>query len=85
MSNLHKGSLNLEPIYTFLTEDISPEDFAKLLDELLYDYINVLLKVQLSDFEDKTIHQHADRFILYLKILKDILPYCEKQGGGFTQ
>lgn len=71
--------INLEPIYTFLTEDIDPTAFAELLDEFIYDYITLLIEKQLSDCDDKTIHQHTNQFIFYLKILRDILPECEKK------
>lgn len=68
--------LNLEPLHTLLTEDIKPEDLSKLFDELLCDYIAMIIRIQLSDCKDKTIHENADNFISYLKLLRDILPYC---------
>ncbi|WP_036930489.1 hypothetical protein [Prevotella sp. 10(H)] len=55
----------------------SPIAFAELLDELIYDYITLLIEKQLSDCDDKTIHQHTNQFIFYLKVLRDILPECE--------
>lgn len=79
MNNLKKGNLDLEPIYTFLTEDTSPADFAKLLDEFLFDYTTMLVRIQLSDDKDKTIHEHTSEFIFYLKLLRDILPDCEER------
>lgn len=78
MENMNKPKINLEPINTFLTEDTSPSAFSKLLDEFMYDYMTLLIRMQLSEFEDKTIHEHTDEFIFYLKILRDILPLCEK-------
>jgi len=71
--------INLEPIYTFLTEDTNPTAFAKLLDELMYDYLTLLIEKQLSNCDDKTIHEHTNQFIFYLKTLRDILPECEKK------
>ncbi len=78
MSNLIKGNIDLEPIYTFLTEDTSPKELSKLLDEFLYDYLMLHFAVQASDYEDKTIHEKTSQFIFYIKTLRDILPYCEK-------
>ena len=71
--------IDLTPMYTFLTEDTNPTAFAELLDEFIYDYITMLVRIQLSDEEDKTIHQHTDQFIFYLKVLRDILPLCIKK------
>lgn len=71
-------SLNLKPLETLFLEDISPKTLAKLLDELLCDYMTMLVKIQLSDNKDKTIHERTDEFIFYLKLLRDILPECEK-------
>ncbi len=72
-------SLNLEPLKTFFTEDISPEAFAKLLDELIYDYMTMLIRIQLSDERDKTIHERTGEFLFYINTLRNILPYCEKE------
>jgi len=79
MERFNKPKINLEPIYTFLTEDTNPTAFAKLLDEFMYDYLTLLIEKQLSDCNDKTIHENTNEFILYIKLLRDILPYCEKE------
>lgn len=71
-------TLDLEPIIIFLSEDTNPKAFAKLLDDFLYDYMTMLVRIQQSDFNDKTIHENTDEFICYLKLLRDILPLCEK-------
>lgn len=76
MEKLERGNLNLEPIYTFLTEDIPPNDFSKLLDEFLYNYVLILIQSKLDDRIN--IHKDAVEFIYYLKLLRDILPQCEK-------
>lgn len=80
MENRQQKRVNLEPIYTFLTEDTNPTAFAELLDEFIYDYMTMLVRIQLSDEKDKTIHEHTDEFLLYLKTLRDILPLCEKKN-----
>jgi len=79
MENFNKPKINLEPIYTFLTEDTSPTAFAKLLDEFLFDYMAMIIRIQLSNNEDKTIHERTDEFIFYINTLRNILPYCEKE------
>lgn len=78
MDNSDEIKINLEPLYIFFTENTTPNVFAKLLDELMYEYINLLIRFQLSDFYDKTIHQDTDQFIFFIKLLRDILPKCEK-------
>lgn len=70
--------LNLEPLYRLLSEDIKPEALSKLLDELLCDYMAMLIRIQLSDCNNKTIHQDTGLFIFYLKLLRDILSHCQK-------
>lgn len=71
-------TLDLEPIKTFLSEDTTPKAFSKLLDDFLFDYTAMLVRIQLSDLEDKAIHENASEFIYYIKLLRDILPLCEK-------
>lgn len=78
MENQQK-KIDLTPIHTFLTEDTYPTAFAELLDEFLFDYMTLLIRMQLSEFEDKTIHQRTDEFLFYLKILRDILPLCDRK------
>lgn len=82
MSQYDKRRITLEPLYTFLTEDTTPKAFAKLLDELLLEHLRMIVMVQLSDEKDKTIHEHTDEFILYIRTLRDILPYCENTKEG---
>lgn len=73
----NRKKINLEPIYTFLKEDTNPKAFAKLLDDFLFDYMTLLIEKQLSDSNDKTIHEQTGEFFFYLKTLRDILPECE--------
>lgn len=78
MEKLERGNLNLEPIYTFLAEDTSPSDFAKLLDEFMHSYILLLIRAQGKENED--LHEHMYEFFFYLKLLRDILPLCNKNN-----
>lgn len=77
MENQDKRKIDLEPIYTFLTEDINPADFAGLLDELMHSYILLLIRSQQAGKED--LPEHVFEFFHYLKTLRDILPLCEKK------
>lgn len=77
MEKLEKGNLNLEPIYTFLAEDTTPTDFAKLLDEFMHSYILLLIRAQEKENED--LHEHMYEFFFYFKLLRDILPLCDKK------
>ncbi len=77
MENIDR-KINLDPIYTFLTEDTNPAAFAKLLDKFIFDYMTMLVRIQLSDEDDKTIHENTDDFLLYFRILRDILPLCNE-------
>lgn len=79
MEKLERDNLNLEPIYTFLTEDIYPKDFSKLLDEFLYNYVIILLQSQPDDRIG--IHKDSVEFIYYLRLLRNILPECEKNAN----
>lgn len=82
MDKYAQRKLTLEPLYTFLTEDTTPKEFAKLLDELLLEHLRMLIRLQKLDTDDKTIHEHTDEFILYITILRDILPNCENNRTG---
>lgn len=76
MKNFEMRNINVEPIYTFLTRDIYPKEFAELLDEFLYHYVQLLVQA-LND--DKTVvHENTVEFLHYIKYLRDILPECEK-------
>mgnify|MGYP001432769874 CR=1 FL=1 len=44
-----KRKIDIEPLYTFFTEDINPKAFAKLLDELLFEHLRMIVMLQLSD------------------------------------
>lgn len=74
MHKPERDSLDLEPLYTFLTEDISPDCFSQLLDEFLYEYVTLLIQSQM-DYRLE-IHPNTVEFIHYLKLLRDLLPRC---------
>ncbi len=68
-------SINLEPLNNFFTEELSPTEFAEILDEFLFEYIDNLIHLLYSDGEN--IHLNTHQFIYYVKTLRDVLPKCE--------
>lgn len=76
MKNLEKRIINIEPVRTFLMQDIYPKEFAKLLDEFLYNYVQLLIQGIKDD--TTVIHEDTAEFLHYIKLLRDILPECEK-------
>lgn len=77
MEKLERGDINLEPVYTFFKEDISPKDFAKLLDEFLYNYM--IMFIQSQPDGGISTHENTLAFIRHLKTLRDISPLCDKR------
>ena len=79
MEKLERGDINLEPIYTFFKEDISPKDFAKLLDEFLYNYVILFIQSQ-SDacaLHEQSAPAASNRKISKLQII--LVKLCLKQ------
>lgn len=83
MDKLERGNINLEPLYTFFTNDLSPLDFAWLLDEFLYNYIIILIESYAD--EEIGIHEDTTNFIYYIKLLRDIVPLCGKEYGKVSK
>lgn len=77
MENIQKQGINLEPLHTFFTKELSPTEFSELLDEFLFEYVDILVHLLYSGYEDG-IHLKTHQFIYYLKTLRDTLPECEK-------
>ncbi len=73
--------INIEPIYTFLTEDTNPRAFTQLLDSFLLEHLSMLVRLQKLDTQNNAIHENTEEFILYIKLLRDMLPYCEIPKG----
>ncbi len=76
MENIQKQEINLEPLIPFFSENIAPSEFAQLLDELIFDYVSILIQLMQSDGD--SIHEQANQFVFHLRTLRDILPECEK-------
>lgn len=67
--------MNIEPLKSFLEEEISPADLAMLIDDFLFDYIERLLKYYSLDAEIGLAVDTAN-FIHCLKRLRDVLNGC---------
>lgn len=42
-------TINLDAIYVFFKEEISPKELAELLDKLLYHYVQLLIRAIKED------------------------------------
>jgi hypothetical protein len=65
----------LELLDRFLSEEISPADFAQLIDKFLFDYMSLLIRFLCKESDGVNVQTHD--FIYYLKALRDILQKCE--------
>jgi chromosome segregation and condensation protein ScpB len=73
-----KENTNFEPLIKFLSEEVSSEQLARLLDELAYDYFKTSIRLQQTDVKDKLhFHPEAAEFLFYLKSLRDVLNKCK--------
>lgn len=68
--------IDIQPLYTFFTEDTSPKDLSELIDELMNEYILLLIRAQ--EAEMQTIHERTYEFFFTMRTLKNILPKCEE-------
>lgn len=69
-------TINLDAIYVFFKEEISPKELAELLDKLLYHYVQLLIGAIKED--NFFLHENTAQFIYFIKLLRDILPECEQ-------
>lgn len=67
--------MNIEPLKSFLDEEISPPDLAILLNDLLDDYIDLIVDQQLNNDEIRLDIQSKE-YIHALRRLRDLLIEC---------
>lgn len=67
--------MNIEPLKSFLDKEMSSSDLAILLNELLDDYIDLIIKQQLVSDETRP-HIDTEKFIHMLRRLKEVLSTC---------
>lgn len=68
--------MNLEPLKSFLEEEISPSELAALLDNLLDDYLDRTLKLNELN-QDIGLHVDIAQFFTTLKRLQKRLIMCK--------
>lgn len=68
--------MNLEPLKSFLEEEISPSELAALLDNLLDDYLDRTIKLNELN-EDIGLHVNIAQFFNTVKRLQKTLIMCK--------
>jgi len=72
--------INFTFLKNYLSEEISPKELARLLDELAFDYSRINLQVQqLEEHIHIFHHPEAKDFLYHLKRLRDVLQECTEQ------
>ena len=72
-----KEEIDLKLLVDYLSEDISPKELARLLDELAFDYSRINLQLQqLEEHIHMFHHPEAKDFLYHLKRLRDVLHEC---------
>ena len=75
-----KKEIELNPLINYLSEDISPKELSRLLDELAFDYSRINLQMQqLEEHIHIFHHPEAKDFLYHLKRLRDVLQECTEQ------
>ena len=72
-----KEKIYFESLTNYLSEDISPKELSRLLDELAFDYSRINLQMQqLEEHMHIFHHPEAKDFLYHLKRLRDVLHEC---------
>lgn len=72
-----KGKIYIKPLKEYLSEEIHPKQLAQTMDELAYDYIRMIIRLQQTEDEKQLfIHPDASSFLFHLKSLRDALRKC---------
>lgn len=72
-------TINLQPLQVYLNEYISPEELSGMLDDLVFDYMNLMItNCQQREKTDKDdlVFLKSKSFIFHLRQLRDILQLC---------
>lgn len=72
-----KRKVYLKPLKKYLSEEISPKELARLLDELTHDYFQKIILLDLKADSGSYIHEEASDFFYHLKMLRDVLRKCK--------
>lgn len=71
-----KRIIDIEPLYNFLIKDTSPKYLAELIEEMMSEYILLLIRAQQAEME--AMHEHTYEFFFTMKTLKEVLLECEQ-------
>lgn len=69
--------VNVKPLLELLEENVDPHHLASLLDELMFNHMSVLLRMQFFSREDG-IPQNTEEILFFVKMLRDSLMECCK-------
>ncbi len=73
-----KEKVYIKPLKKYLSEEISPKQLSRLLDELSFDYFQKIIELHLpNDESDLYIHEETCNFLYHLKRLWDVLRKCK--------
>lgn len=68
-------TIDVKPLVELLEENIDPDHLATLLDELMFNYMSILLRMQFYNKEDG-IPQNTEEILFFIKMLRDCLWKC---------
>ena len=73
-----KPEIDLQSLQQHLTMNVTPQELSEVLDDLLFDYIRLLLysASQLKDEKEAYLHVKTHDFIHHLRELRDLLRLC---------
>ena len=71
--------INFTFLNNYLSDEISPKELSRLLDELAFDYSRINLQMQQLEGHMHIFHHpEAKDFLYHLKRLRDVLRECKE-------
>lgn len=67
--------MNIEPLKSFLEEEISPADLISILSGLLDDYVDLIVDQQLKS-DEASLDVRSKDYIHTLRRLRDVIVAC---------
>lgn len=75
MENSENRKINIEPINNYLINNTSPKELADLIDEMMKEYILLLIRSQQAELE--AMHERTYEFFFTMRMLCETLRECE--------
>lgn len=72
----NKKRIYIQPINNFLVNDTSPKELAELIEEMMKEYILLLIRSQQVELE--AMHERTYEFFFTMRTLSDTLRECEE-------